>query len=80
MRVVKEFSRPDCKITIYSWNNRYIVKLEQGTIEQTFKIDALDIENDEAVLKVLDAEFLQQALIRFQDMGQSLYEAIERTR
>jgi hypothetical protein len=78
MRVVKELSHPDCKVTIFSWNNRYIIKLEQGTIEQTFKIDALEFENDEAIVKMIDAEFLQQAITRFRHMGQSLYEALQR--
>ncbi len=75
MRVVREISHPEFKITIFSWNNRYLIKLEQGLMEQTFKISELDLSGEEELLSLLDAEFLHQASLRFQDMGQSLYEA-----
>lgn len=78
MRVVKEISHPECKITIFSWNNRYLIKLEQGALEQTFKLDQFSVLHDEELMKVIDAEFLQQAINRFTDMGQSFYEAQHR--
>lgn len=79
MRVVREISHPQFKITIFSWNNRYLVKLEQGLLEQTFKVSELDLTGDEDVLAILDAEFLHQAHLRFQEMGRSLHEARVRT-
>lgn len=79
MRVVREISHPDCKITIFSWNNRYLIKLEQGVLEQTYKIPEHDLPGDEYLITLLDAEFLHQAVLRFQDMGQSLYEARQRS-
>lgn len=79
MRVVREISHPDCKITIFSWNNRYLIKLEQGVLEQTYKIPEEDLLGEEDLMSLLDAEFLHQAAQRFQDMGQSLYEARERS-
>lgn len=78
MRLVREISHPDCKITIFSWNNRYLIKLEQGSLEQTFKIPELDVTGEEELLSIIDAEFLHQATSRFQEMGRSLYEAQQR--
>ncbi len=75
MRVVREINHPECKITIFSWNNRYLIKLEQGPLEQTFKIPETDVLSDDDLLNMLDAEFLHQAALRFRDMGQSLHEA-----
>jgi hypothetical protein len=75
MRVVREISHPDCKITIYHWNNRYLVKIEQGTLEQTFKVPEFDLTSEEDLLDALDAEFLHQTLERFRQMGQSFHEA-----
>ena len=75
MRVVREIPNAEFKITIFSWNNRYLIKLEQGLLEQTFKVSELDMAGDEELLSILDAEFLHQAGLRFQEMGQSLYEA-----
>lgn len=79
MRLVREIPHPDCKITIFSWNNRYLIKLEQGLLEQTFKIPETDITGEEELLSIIDAEFLHQAGDRFHDMGQSLYEARKRS-
>lgn len=79
MRLVRELAHADCKITIFSWNNRYLIKLEQGPLEQTFKIAELDVPGEEALIDLLDAEFLQQAGVRFQEMGRSLHEALKRS-
>ena len=78
MRLVREISHPDFKITIFSWNNRYLIKLEQGPLEQTFKIPETDVAGDGELDAVLDAEFLQHAGSRFKEMGYSLYEARKR--
>jgi hypothetical protein len=79
MRLVREIPHPEFKITVFAWNNRYLIKLEQGMLEQTFKIDQWEVSGDEELIKLLDAEFLQQAILRFQQMGHSFYEARERT-
>jgi hypothetical protein len=79
MRLVHEIPHPDCKITIFSWNNRYLIKLEQGLLEQTYKIPEFDLSGEDELLSIIDAEFLQQASDRFQDMGRSLYEARQRS-
>jgi hypothetical protein len=78
MRFVREIANPDFKITIFSWNNRYLIKLEQGVLEQTFKIPETDLSGDDDLNLLLDAEFLQQANGRFREMGHSLYEARKR--
>jgi hypothetical protein len=72
MRVVKELPHPDVKITIFYWNNKYLVKLEQGLLEQTFKISEIDVTSDEDINTMLDESFMQAALVRFKDMQQSL--------
>jgi len=78
MRLVRELSHPDFKITIFSWNNRYLIKLEQGILEQTFKVPEMDVAGEDELFSILDAEFLQRANSRFMEMGQSLYEARRR--
>lgn len=77
MRVIKEISHSDCKITIFAWNNRYLIKLEQGPFEQTFKVDSFETTEQE-VVKMIDSEFLTQASNRFREMGQSLHDALGR--
>ncbi|HNV30379.1 MAG TPA: hypothetical protein PKJ83_14640 [Cyclobacteriaceae bacterium] len=78
MRVVKEIPYQHFKITIFHWNNRYLIKLESGSFEQTFKISELDVFSEDEVLTLLDDTFLEQALHRFDDMAESLSLALGR--
>jgi hypothetical protein len=77
MRIIAELPHPDFKITIFHWNNRYLLKIEQGYLEQTFKIDQFDLE-EKALEKVLDKAFLNQVAARFAEMHTSLRDAIQR--
>ena len=77
MRVVGEIPHPDCKITIFHWNNRYLIKLEAGLLEQTFKVSEYDVTSEDDLKKILSEEFIQKALQRFQDMYTSLKSSME---
>lgn len=78
MRVVKEIPYANFKITIFQWNGKYLIKIESGLLEQTFKINELDITTEEDVLQLLDEPFLDEAVSRFQEMSGSLNAAVER--
>ena len=69
MRVVAELPHRLCKITIFSMNQKFIIKLEKGIYEQTYKLSEKDLTggvND--VFKMLDDQFLEKASIRFDEM------------
>lgn len=80
MRVIAELPHPECKITIFSMNQKYIVKFEQGTFEQIFKLAELDLSgggvND--VFEILDEEFIQTVVIRFKTMRSDFTVAYKR--
>lgn len=78
MRIIKEIQHPACKITLYAWNNRYIIKLETGLLEQTFKVNEFDVTSEQEVEKLLDGPFLKEALERFEQMSHSLGGALHR--
>ena len=78
MRIINELSIEGCKVTFYSWNNRYIIKVEQGFLEQTFKINQFDIADESALSHIIDQTFMEGALKRFTEMDQSLAKAVER--
>ncbi len=78
MRIVAEIPYPQFKITIFHWNNRYLVKLESGSLEQTFKISEFDVSSEEEVRSILDDGFLREALARFEEMSASLSKALNR--
>lgn len=78
MRVVGEIPHPECKITIFAWNNRYLIKLEQGLLEQTFKVNEYDVAGEAELYRIVDEAFLEEAMQRFAGMSESLRQATQR--
>lgn len=78
MRVIAEIPHPDVKITIFSWNQKYLVKLEKGPFEQTYKIGELDISGEDELMQMLDEPFIEQVLAQFSRMNQAWRAAITR--
>jgi len=78
MRVVVEIPHKECKITVFAWNNRYLIKLEQGLLEQTFKINEYDLAGESELFKIIDEPFIQEAIKRFEEMNSSLQQTLQR--
>ena len=53
-----------------------MVKLEQGPLEQTFKVQEFDLTSEEDIKVIVSEEFIQTALQRFELMGQALNDAM----
>lgn len=68
MRLVKDIPHDRYKIQVFSYNSKYIVKIELGQFEQTFKIGELDVNGLEEVERMITAELLSNCLKRFVDM------------
>lgn len=77
MRVVKEINNERCKITVFSWNAKYLIKLEQGDLEQTYKVDEMDILDENDLNEILSESFISEAIQRFKEMNESLSKATE---
>lgn len=77
MRIIGEIPNPHCKITLYSWNNRYLIKLEQGFLEQTYKIDQFELSGENDLQKIVNTEFINDAITRFEAMATSLQRSLE---
>jgi len=78
MKVVKEVTVGSIRITVFSWNNKYLLKYEQGMIEQTFKISEMDLIDEEQLSIFFSEDFLSEVQKRFDEMHQSLKNQIER--
>ena len=78
MRVVKEVANPGYRITIFNWNNKYIIKLETSSFEQTYKVDQFDLASDEEAVLLLDSKFMTQIMSRFEAMAIDLGNAMNR--
>ena len=78
MRVIANIPHEEMKITVFSWNSKYLIKLEKGGFEQTYKIPELDFVDDAELEKMLDEEFKEKVVDIFQNMMQTWREAKER--
>lgn len=79
MRVVAELPRPDCKITIFSMNMKFLVKFEKGTYEQTYKLSEIDmLDGVNSVFELLDEEFIATVVARFDTMRSDFLDTYKR--
>ncbi|MFD0749474.1 hypothetical protein ACFQZS_04925 [Mucilaginibacter calamicampi] len=70
MRVIAELPHPDFKISIFSMNQKFIVKIERGILEQSYKIAEMDLTDGvNSVFELLDEEFLTTVAARFKEMA-----------
>lgn len=76
MRIIGEIAHPACRITLFHWNNRYLIKLEKDSLEQTFKINQFDLTSETDLNTLVNEEFIQEALARFDAMDQSLAKSL----
>lgn len=77
MRIVEEVPHNQFKITIFSWNNKYIVKIEIGQFEQVYKINESDVMGTDDIKSMLDDAFLSKVMNRFVEMRSDFAESFK---
>lgn len=80
MKVAAEFTRPEGRVSIFRMNNKYLIKIERGNFEQTFKISELDyvIKDEKDAERLLDEDFMKMVTENFMKMNSALHEALDR--
>lgn len=80
MRIIAELPHPQCKISLFNMNQKYIIKFEQGTLEQSYKLSELDLSGGGAneIFQILDEEFIATVVARFSTMRQDFSQAYKR--
>lgn len=78
MRVVADIPHPDLKITLLSWNGKYLLKFEKGDFEQTYKVSEMNVSGDDAVRSLIDEDFTEAVLNRFNDMRDAFVSTMRR--
>ena len=68
MRLVKEIPHSKFKIQVHQYNGKYILKIELGQFEQTFKIGELDVSGLDELENMITDEFLSNTFKRFLQM------------
>ncbi|MBC9811756.1 hypothetical protein H9Y05_04630 [Crocinitomicaceae bacterium CZZ-1] len=77
MRLVKDIPHQQYKIQIFHYNGKYIVKIELGQFEQTFKVGETDVFGLEDVERMISQELLINTLHRFVQMRNDWEEAFK---
>jgi hypothetical protein len=76
MRIIAELPHPEFKISILNMNQKYIVKIEQDTLEQTYKMSEMDLTDGvNSIFELLDEEFLKTVSARFKEMRKDYMDA-----
>ena len=78
MRVIGDIPHPQMKITIFSWNGKYILKFEIGQFEQVFKISEMDVMGLDAVKQMVDEAFINNVMKRFLEMREDFVSAFNK--
>jgi hypothetical protein len=80
MRVIAELPHPECKITLFNMNQKYIIKFEQGSLEQSYKLSELDLTGGGAneIFELLDDDFIGTVIERFKSMRTDFSAAYKR--
>lgn len=68
MRILGTIQNKEFKITVFTWNERYIAKFEAGAFEQVYKFPAGLFENWEDMGKLFDDRFMENVRLRFTQM------------
>lgn len=68
MRIIGTIQNKEFKITVFSWNERYIAKFEAGAFRQVYKFPAGLFQNWEELNHLFDDAFLQNVRQRFTQM------------
>ncbi len=70
MRIIAELPHPEFKISIFYMNQKFIVKIERGVLEQSYKIAEADVTDGvNSIFELLDEEFLKTVSARFTEMS-----------
>jgi len=68
MKLIGSIPHDTCKISLYGWNSKFIVKIELGSFEQTYKVSELDVASEEDVRDMVNDSFLEKVMHRFEAM------------
>ncbi|MDF3028864.1 MAG: hypothetical protein K0S23_3171 [Fluviicola sp.] len=77
MRVIADIPHPRYKIQIFLYNAKYLVKIELGQFEQTFKIAESDVNGLEELKRMVTDQLLRNSLERFLSMRTDWEEAFK---
>lgn len=77
MRFIKEIPNDYCKVSLFGFNNKFIIKFEAGMLEQIFKVSEMDVSGEDEIEEMLGDTFMQRVMNRFKEMYEDLEQVID---
>jgi hypothetical protein len=77
MRIIAQIPHNDCRISIFSMNQKFIIKVEWGPYEQSYKVSEMDIPGLEQIKAMITDDFIRQCMARFEAMDTDFNALIE---
>jgi len=78
MRIVANIPHPAFTVTVFQHNEKYLVKLEGGLMEQTYKFPKEAVDSLETLKRLLDDAFYDRSTAIHSEMFINLRAALER--
>ncbi|MFN5793500.1 MAG: hypothetical protein ACK455_01770 [Bacteroidota bacterium] len=75
MRVIREFSVDEIKVSVFYMNQKFIIKFEKGNLEQNYKLSELDfmVSSDEQLEMMVKDKMIEDVRATFEKMNQNFY-------
>lgn len=78
MRIIATIPHPRIKISVFQMNQKYLLKMEAGPYEQTYKIYEDEINSMEQLQAICNEEFMQSVTARFEQMHADFENSLKR--
>lgn len=68
MRILATIPHPKVKISIFQWNEKWIIEVEGGQYKQTFRLSQESVPNIEHVKQMITPQLIEGCMDRFGSM------------
>lgn len=76
MRIITTIPHPRIKISVFQMNGKFLLKMEAGPYEQTYKIYEEEITSIEHLERICNEEFMNTVIQRFESMMNDFEKAL----
>ena len=76
MRIITTIPHPRIKISVFQMNGKFLLKMEAGPYEQTYKIYEEEITSIEHLERICNEEFMTTVIQRFESMMNDFEKAL----
>jgi hypothetical protein len=79
MRTIAELPYPAFKLTLFGMNQKFILKFEQGPLEQVYKVSEMDVTGGvDGVFQLVDDVFIKAVETQFECMRSAFKDCYNR--